>query len=434
MSQQRERNLVKNGRQHHETKAPSQEQVVAGRFPKHWNRLQDDKHDTASLTQPSALNSQFRIANGKQKSGKFPQNIHKGGKGQSPTASVIIGACTITALIDSGADKHLMRSSIAGALDLTPRGNDEIFDLACDRHEMRSVACVTAKVNVYGIEYTLEFILIDNLGVDLILGVSFMSLHKRVTFVFHSKDNPLTICLQDHAIMFCSRCGILQAILVRNSDSTDPISHCSCCYSSAHLRIPGEHLSSIFQKQGLQKFHNLVAVDIKDRKFTAVVDSGSNCSLMKLSVANMLNLSIFGPTSTINLAAEHSFETVHGMVATAITLNSREYTLVFGVVKELRDDLLLGVDFMRLHREVHFEFGGEKSPLTVPCNTQSSITDPVRVFRLLRQYIPPRFRFLTMLLSPFAALLTDGADNAEQDKLMKLAASYISKSPAGDDA
>ena len=109
-----------------------------------------------------------------------------------------------------------------------------------------------------------------------------------------------------------------------------------------------------------------VTVYICGKEIEALVDSGAYECFMRSDLARLLKLSTSGPVTEVTLASENLTTKVHGTVRSSINVHGRLYKdIEFGVVDKLCADLILGLEFLKLHKNVVFKFDGNHDNLTV---------------------------------------------------------------------
>nr|XP_039252382.1 uncharacterized protein LOC120329696 [Styela clava] len=108
--------------------------------------------------------------------------------------SVIISGRQVDALLDSGSSDNYMASNFASSLGLTLKGPMSKISLASKKSEARILGSVTADIRANSRTYKdVNFGVINNLCVDVILGHNFMSKHRRVIFRFDGAYEDLNV-------------------------------------------------------------------------------------------------------------------------------------------------------------------------------------------------------------------------------------------------
>lgn len=133
---------------------------------------------------------------------------------------------------------------------------------------------------------------------------------------------------------------------------------------------------------------SVIEATIKGIKVQALMDTGSSESFIKSNLCKKLNLFVQGESSRITLASTSFSTEVKGTIVVELDAFGKIYSnFKMGVVEDLCADIILGIDFMKLHKEVKFEFGGERDPVSLKdfqvssCNVMAANIEPPRIFR-----------------------------------------------------
>ena len=103
---------------------------------------------------------------------------------------------------------------------------------------------------------------------------------------------------------------------------------------------------------------------VKGKQVDTMVDSGSSFSFISKKTANRLKLYILPKADEISMADPTFKASIIGQVVMDITINGKLYTgLVVHVMKSLITELIIGKDFLKKHKKVTFEFGGDEDPI-----------------------------------------------------------------------
>ena len=120
----------------------------------------------------------------------------------------------------------------------------------------------------------------------------------------------------------------------------------------------------------------------------ALMDTGSSDSYIDASLCKKLDLIVRGNPSTISMASKSYSVKVNGNVNVDLNVFSNQYPdFKSGVMKNLCSDVILGLDFMKLHSKVNFEMNGSKSAISIDnhhlnlCNVLAANIEPPRIFR-----------------------------------------------------
>jgi transposase InsO family protein len=119
---------------------------------------------------------------------------------------------------------------------------------------------------------------------------------------------------------------------------------------------------------------------INGNTLSALVDTGSSDNFIKESVARQLSLKVFPTSGTITLASTAHRTLIKGYCLVSLSIKGELYhNIKLLVLENLCCDLLLGHDFMRLHKNVSIKFGGDRPTLSV-CNLIAMSIQPPALF------------------------------------------------------
>ena len=138
--------------------------------------------------------------------------------------------------------------------------------------------------------------------------------------------------------------------------------------------------------KGLQS--SVVQATVNGIKVQALIDSGSSESYIDDCLCRKLKLFPEGQFSRITMAStSHSVE-IKGIVSVELCAFNNTYSeLKLGVMKDLCADLILGIDFMKQHKEIKFKFSGNQNAVSINdtrtqvCNVMAANIEPPRIFR-----------------------------------------------------
>ena len=100
---------------------------------------------------------------------------------------------------------------------------------------------------------------------------------------------------------------------------------------------------------------------IKNKPINALVDSGASHSHIDLKAAEWLKLPApTGTTTKVALARQTATFKTLGKTTVELEAFDNKYLMKLGVCKNLCADLILGQDFMKMHRRVVFELNKKK--------------------------------------------------------------------------
>ena len=131
-----------------------------------------------------------------------------------------------------------------------------------------------------------------------------------------------------------------------------------------------------------------VTVFVSDKRFNALVDSGSSDNFIKLSVVRKLGLTFTQAHCGITLASSAK-AIVLGFCRLDVTIANNQYSgTKFLVLENLFCNILLGHSFLRLHKSVSITFGGHL-PEFATCNLTCMQVEPPSLFTNLSPSCKP---------------------------------------------
>ena len=98
----------------------------------------------------------------------------------------------------------------------------------------------------------------------------------------------------------------------------------------------------------------VVDMVIQDAAARAVIDSGASDSCLNKGLAGKVNLPKLETQTKIGLASSRNTADASGYVEAEEQAFNHSYHLRLGVVKNLRADIILGQDFLKLHKSATF--------------------------------------------------------------------------------
>ena len=118
------------------------------------------------------------------------------------------------------------------------------------------------------------------------------------------------------------------------------------------------------------------------------MDTSSSESYIDHRLLKGLKLFLEGEPSAITMASTSHSAQVKGAVLVNFKVFNKNYPkFKLGVMEELCADVILGLDFMKLHSEIEFKMDGPQEaisinrPLNKSCNVMAAKIEPPRIFR-----------------------------------------------------
>ena len=108
-------------------------------------------------------------------------------------------------------------------------------------------------------------------------------------------------------------------------------------------------------------------VSIRGTQLPCLIDSGSTENFLDSVVARKLNLHITAARHKVDLASSTISVTVIGRCRATMSLNGETYSnLSFGVINKLCTEVILGIEFLKLHESLTIKYDGKRAPLNLP--------------------------------------------------------------------
>ena len=117
------------------------------------------------------------------------------------------------------------------------------------------------------------------------------------------------------------------------------------------------------------------------------MDTGSSESYIDHRLLKGLKLSLEGEPSAITMAStSHSAEVKGPVLVNFKVFNNNYPKFKLGIMEELCADVILGIDFMKLHSEIEFKMHSTQEGISVnsplnPFNVMAAKIKPPRIFR-----------------------------------------------------
>jgi len=137
----------------------------------------------------------------------------------------------------------------------------------------------------------------------------------------------------------------------------------------------GTYLCSVVAKAPNCLKNSVVDAKIGTTNADVLPDIGASESFIDNGFAQKAGLTFVPQRSSISMASTNFKAEVIGFVNADITLLGQTYCqFQFGVLKDLCSDVILGQDFMKLHKRITFQFGGRKPSINVPSRLNGMVS------------------------------------------------------------
>lgn len=132
-----------------------------------------------------------------------------------------------------------------------------------------------------------------------------------------------------------------------------------------------------------------ISVRVNNMFVNALVDSGSTSSFMHPDIVKRLGLSITPTEETITMASSPLVSATLGHCLVDLSVHDNEYSrFKLSVLPHLCSNVILGQDFMEMHKSVVFDLNGPRPKLTV-CSVACMNLEPPSLFSNLTPDIKP---------------------------------------------
>ena len=129
-----------------------------------------------------------------------------------------------------------------------------------------------------------------------------------------------------------------------------------------------------------------------------LIDSGSYASFINTDFCRKLGVGYESKPSSISMASTAHSAQLHGTVEAYLVADENYNHFKLGVMNHLCADVILGLDFMKMHKEVQFNLHGPNAPLRIDtrsattseaCLVMAAKVKPSRIFRSLAKNCKP---------------------------------------------
>ncbi|KAK4328285.1 hypothetical protein Pmani_001310 [Petrolisthes manimaculis] len=191
---------------------------------------------------------------------------------------------------------------------------------------------------------------------------------------------------------FAKVCKTVESAKQCNSTSTDFIAAASHTRDSSGYNVaePNRRAREMEPAQSVTDppHHAKIDVRINNVNMTALIDSGSTSSFLHPCVIKQLGIPVAQFQENIILASRDVSTTLGHCIVDLKVQNNKYPHYKFSVLPELCAKVILGEDFMRMHKLVEFDFDGSRPKLTV-CGVATMFVDPPSLFPSLTEDCKP---------------------------------------------
>ena len=181
----------------------------------------------------------------------------------------------------------------------------------------------------------------------------------------------------------CFFCGNIRH---RRTDCPARDSICRNCGKQGHFakvcrsKAVKSNVSSIVCATPSSLSRAVSSITVNGKPTVALFDTGSSESFVSLTVAQALRLEIRSSRGRVTMAATDHTSEIVGTCQTTIAYKDNTYSnFQLSVLKSLCCDVILGLDFMRLHDSIEVKLGGERAPLII-CGMSAFKVEPPSLF------------------------------------------------------
>ena len=134
---------------------------------------------------------------------------------------------------------------------------------------------------------------------------------------------------------------------------------------------------------------SMTKIQINNQNITGVIDSASSYSFLHPKFAQSLKLNVSPATDTISMASQSLTSQVSGCCYVNLRVKDRSFNnFKFLILPNLCTQVILGLDFLSLHKSVTMNYGGQFPALTV-CGLSTLKMDPPSLFSNLTPNCKP---------------------------------------------
>jgi len=137
----------------------------------------------------------------------------------------------------------------------------------------------------------------------------------------------------------------------------------------------------------------VVDVTVQGTPAKALLDTVASERFIHEGLVREIGLKSSGKPRNISLASLKSSAEVCGSVQATVKVFNHSYTLRLGIISDLCADVILGQDFVKMHRSTTFKMGGRFNSFIVPptkvCGVTAGDVEAPRLFQFLSPDVKP---------------------------------------------
>ena len=122
-------------------------------------------------------------------------------------------------------------------------------------------------------------------------------------------------------------------------------------------------------------------IHVNGKTVSALFDTGSRGSFVDYNFVKLHSFKIYPATGNVSMATTSLSSEILGYCPVNIYLNGETYSNVkLAIMNNLCKQVIIGLDFLKLHKIFTIEFGGDRSNFSVCSSASSAIIDPPSLF------------------------------------------------------
>jgi hypothetical protein len=172
----------------------------------------------------------------------------------------------------------------------------------------------------------------------------------------------------------CSRKGHFAKVCKSSNSSSKTTS------ASTYFNDDNSHTSALLclsSPSPISLASSIINIKVNQFKFKALIDSGSSSSFINDKLARNCNFSILFSSQSISMASTSKQVTTNGHCVVDVIISGKLYpSLQLTLLPGLCTDVILGQDFMRLHKSVVFKLNGSLETFNICSSVPMTVSAP----------------------------------------------------------